>query len=1242
MLRTLLHWTTLAAAIALWLLAARGVRKEDEGRMPQAIARSIQADLSERSLQSAALDRHSADVLQWMGAADAGDDSAWVARQPYELFAFRGDSLIAWSTAAALPPAQMNETGRIYQLNSGTYYGYLRRFSWLPGGVSLAILFPIAQQYPFYNEYLQPCFAASEAIDPHMVVADAPTAGAAPLIAPDGRRIGWVQPPPVGDLPEPPANRIVWCWLLSLVALATWLQGWASALARRGRWGRGAALVVCSAVVIRLLLLHFGPPFRISETELFSPRLYASSSRLPSLGDLLLYVLGVAWCLLFIAPRIQLVPTKASPAMRWLAAVLCGCSLFGAGILFIRVIRSLVLDSLIAFDSSHLSALTGSSMTGLLIAILLLSILLIIAGVLRNALRNVLPSFGSQAGALLIGAFLLWLLFRQDLLLAFYGIAALWLSIDVLGQQVTRLRGGAGLFRVGNIFRSVGHCLLLAMLLQHYGRVREGETRRAFAEHIATRHDDAMEYNFGQSLTLVRTDTALQQFMRRPNPVLRKALEERLAALYFNNTLAAYQAQVYLFNADGKPVLNRDTTSLDALQKISRESIPSRTATDLYYREAATDDHIYLALMDLADSAGNMLGAMGIDLEQKKIVSETVLPELLQPATINQAEKAAGYAYAIYAGGRLVAQTSDYPFPFYVPHDPARATYHERKGNDFSTLIYTPDAYRSVYVWRRFGTLPEVLTLFSYLLLLRLILLAAGSAYRHSGHWLSHPDEAIRSLRGIGLRRRLQLSIMGIVAVSFIAIGIATVLFLRQQYDSSGKTRRQAMMQVVVRALQQWIKERDSDNDPAQWQKAISSPDFRYFLAGLAASQKIDINLFDADGHLSSTTQPAIYDQKLLAPVMRYEVLRYFAPQPRSLTTQIESIGALRYQSCYAPLRAEDGAIAAYVNVPLFYAQRELDEQISSVMVTLVNLYAVALLLSGLLAYFTTRWVTRAFDVIIRQFGRLSLHRNDLLQWPYDDEVGMLVAEYNKMARKVEESAALLAQNEREGAFREMARQVAHEIKNPLTPMNLYVQRLQRAIRAGEPDVVALAGRVSEALLEQINNLSAIATEFGAFARIGTARPEAVELSAVLRNVTEPFTANGKAQLSYEAPEGTVYVMADRSGLVRIFTNLLQNAVQAIPEGAAGVISVQLTTEAGHAHIRIRDNGAGISPEAQEKLFTPYFTTKSSGTGLGLAMTRQMLEAWGGAISYETAPGAGTTFLVRMPATEAEPDPDKP
>lgn len=1228
-LRKSLLWLPLAFAVLLWLMAAWGSGQETKGRTPEGAASLISKDLSVRQQHWQQWAQRSTVLRDWMQGLASPDVSLSLSKQDFFVFAFQGDSLSAWNTISVLPPDSMGHTGQIYTINSSVYYGFELRKNWMPRGYSLRVLFPIQWQYPFNNEYLQSGYAASPIIDPQLRLSDSALPGAVPILAPQGGHVAWLSPVPAGSLPMPPAGWIVWCWLLSLVLLAIWLQRWLSLFALRAGLAWPALMVLALAIGFRAVLMIYGPPFHISESELFSPRLYASSASLPSLGDLLLHVLACLWLILFIVPRLHFDELKWPGWLRWLMSLLAATGLFAVGLLFLWLVKSLVLDSLIPFDRAHISSLTGSSLTGILVVVLLLSMLLLILRVVRNCLLQLLPEIWQRAVVIMLSLVLAWGLTGFTLPDAARLLVTGWLLFALFTDWAAA--HNKGLPGMWDVFWAMTHCALLTVLLLHFTRQREATARRHFAEHIASRHDDAMEYNFSKVFPRIKGDTALIGFLSQPTERKRKALDERLTTRYLNDVLGAYQAHIFLFDAGGRPLMNPDSSRLDAFLAIKDRSVPSRTARHLYYREATTNDHLYLALANIDDSLGNLLGTLVADLEQKKIVSETVLPELLQPATVNQAEKAAGYSYAIYSGGRLVAQTSDYPFPFYIAFDSSTQVYRERPSQDASTLIYKPDAYRSVYVWRRFNTWTEALTLFSCLLLLRFSLLAIAWMYRQLRQWDGSLANPFRSLSGIGLRRRLQLSILGVVAVAFVGIGIVTILFLRQRYDDNQRDHRQAMMQLLTRGIQQWMKEQGADQNPEQWEGKAKSSEFGYFLNQLASAQKIDLNLFDAQGQLINTTQQAIFNQNLLAPVMHFDMLSVFQHKPRPMNTELERIGSLTYQSSYAPLRVEGGNPVGYLNVPLFYAQRDLDEQISSVVVTLINLYAAALLLSALLAYFMSRWMTRAFDMMIRQFGRLSLHQNEPLHWPYDDEIGVLVSEYNKMASKVEESVALLARHERESAFREMARQVAHEIKNPLTPMSLYVQRLERALASHEPDAMAMAERVCKALLEQINNLSVIATEFSEYARMAPSKMEMLELGPLIRNVAEPFAAQPDLSIEFQFLKEPVVVMADRSQMVRVLTNLIKNATQAIPKERAGRIVLSLVNESGQATVRVADNGSGILPELQEKLFTPYFTTKSSGTGLGLAMSLQIIESWGGSIRFETRLGEGTTFIVSLP-----------
>jgi nitrogen fixation/metabolism regulation signal transduction histidine kinase len=256
---------------------------------------------------------------------------------------------------------------------------------------------------------------------------------------------------------------------------------------------------------------------------------------------------------------------------------------------------------------------------------------------------------------------------------------------------------------------------------------------------------------------------------------------------------------------------------------------------------------------------------------------------------------------------------------------------------------------------------------------------------------------------------------------------------------------------------------------------------------------------------------------------------------------------------------------------------------------------------------------------------------NEVIDWKRNDEIGELVKEYNKMVGKLDESATVLAKSEREGAWREMARQVAHEIKNPLTPMKLSLQYLQKAISNNSDNVKELTSSVAQTLVEQINHLNQIAGEFSQFANIGNPRNEVFDLHEVLYQVTQLYGVNDRVQLDCTPLPNPVLINADRTHINRLFTNLIQNAIQAVSEEKIAVVEVDEELMGNKILVKVKDNGMGISEELSPKIFTPNFTTKTSGTGLGLAMCKGIVEQAKGKIWFETKTGEGSIFFVELP-----------
>lgn len=322
-----------------------------------------------------------------------------------------------------------------------------------------------------------------------------------------------------------------------------------------------------------------------------------------------------------------------------------------------------------------------------------------------------------------------------------------------------------------------------------------------------------------------------------------------------------------------------------------------------------------------------------------------------------------------------------------------------------------------------------------------------------------------------------------------------------------------------------------------------------------------------------------------------------------------------------------------YLHLPYFEKQNELNNEISNFLSALINIYILLLALAVIITLIISSRITQPLLLIQEKLSNIRLGRkNEPIEYRRKDEIGELVNEYNRMIEELAASAEKLSRSERESAWREMAKQVAHEIKNPLTPMKLSVQHLQKAWEEKSPKLTEIFQRISQTLVEQIDTLSNIATEFSTFAQMPQAKKEPVDLNKIIGSLLDLFKELPDISVTFSGDQKEKIVFADKDQLSRMFSNLLKNATQAIQSDKNGIIEVAVVTENNNYIISVHDNGAGIPANQIERIFTPSFTTKSSGMGLGLSIVKSIVEGSGGTIRFETQEGEGTTFFVTLPA----------
>jgi signal transduction histidine kinase len=490
----------------------------------------------------------------------------------------------------------------------------------------------------------------------------------------------------------------------------------------------------------------------------------------------------------------------------------------------------------------------------------------------------------------------------------------------------------------------------------------------------------------------------------------------------------------------------------------------------------------------------------------------------------------------------------------------------------------------------------------------------------------------LKSLLQLNIRNQVHGTIILVSVFSFTVIAVTTILFFISRYHSNNREKLSRTIHVMENELRSSIDTMPLNKYLSFNFDSITNNKLEVTINKISNIHAEYINLYDLYGNLKVSSLPLPYNKGILSEQMDPIAFYHLNKLKDVQFFQEQKIGSLEYLSNYVPVRDETGREYAYLNIPYFESQNKLQDEISNFLVTIINLNAFIFLVGGIIALFITNSITKSFSLISDQMKKINLEtNNEEIVWNRKDEIGDLVQEYNKMVKKLDISAEMLARSEREGAWREMARQVAHEIKNPLTPMKLNLQYLQMAIDKNSPDVKNISLYVAQILLEQIEHLSQIASDFSQFAKIGNTRKQIFNINEMLENSITLYSTNNEIHIDADLYQNEILIEADKTQINRLFTNLLQNAVQSVPDYRKVKLDIKSESHDQKVLISIKDNGNGIRADMINKIFAPNFTTKTSGTGLGLAMCKGIVETLNGRIWFDTKEGEWTCFFVELP-----------
>jgi signal transduction histidine kinase len=1146
--------------------------------------------------------------------------------------------LVFWNSQTVLPSGEIlasPETTGFAKLANG-FYAWRKQQD--RGGVSIALI-PVKWDFFITNTYLRNGFAMGRDIERNYDISLHAIGSQVKSL--HGKSLFHIIEKANSVIPK---NNMAAVWLRILAAIAVLLFLHLLANTTRSVKGLGWGVLVLagSIIVLRAISYFFPFPLNFRQFELFDPTIYGSNVVFRSLGDLLINSMLFAWVILFIHYHLQDIKIdtgKPSGARRWLYLGVSLAVMLVAAYIGGDIIRSLVADSQISFDVINFFTLNIYSVTGFIVLCCIAMGYFLLSQVLLFFIRpcferrSVIPFLALTVCGLVYLSFqlgkdyaafrlftLAWLLLYLFLLYT----ANLGLSI----RKVASLRLIFWLF-----FFSV---TITAVIVVENSK-KELVSRKHYAEILATKADPSSETLLNTLLTDFRSDYLAANFYRLLSDSSNRAFKDSLVNGNFSGYTNKYDTRIYTFDSNERPLYNDDVAGYNELNTVLNTQARATSVPGLFYYDESYDRFSYISKRTITTFDGDTLGYVFILANPRKYKTDALNLELFSKGNSNAIENSRVYAFAVYNNLQLVSNHNDYAFPTkleasQVPRDEFRTI---QKGG-YDELWYRAGAQKVVIIAKENNFFIESITLFSYLFCAFLVVTGLFSLFNLLIR-TRFSSLRVRNFWQMSIRNQVYGTVIFISAVSFVIIGVATILFFISRYQNTNREKLSRVIHVMENEVRISLNELAIFDDVVKVYDEAYREKLERLIDKVSEIHAVDVNLYDLDGNLRVSSLPLPYNKGIISTRMDPVAYYHLNKQKEVQYFKEEKIGKLSFVSNYVPVIDGNGREYAYLNIPYFTSESKLQEEIANFLVTIINLNAFIFLIAGIVALFITNRITRSFSFISKKMKAVSLGQmNEAIDWKRDDEIGELVKEYNKMVAKLDESAVALAKSEREGAWREMARQVAHEIKNPLTPMKLSLQYLQKAISNNADNVRELTANVALTLVEQIDHLTHIAGEFSQFANIGNPHNEDFELNEVLRMVTQLHSINDRLQLSWNPVPEPVYVHADRTQINRLFTNLIQNAIQAVPEGTTVRIRIEEERNENNILIKVTDNGTGIAEELQPKIFTPNFTTKTSGTGLGLAMSKGIVEQAKGRIWFETKAGEGTTFFVELPVLPAK------
>ncbi|MBN3584258.1 two-component sensor histidine kinase [Algoriphagus aestuarii] len=1000
---------------------------------------------------------------------------------------------------------------------------------------------------------------------------------------------------------------------------------------KKQRWQSiGYAILVLVGFRLVMMLLDF--PSTYLNLSLFDPGNYASSWFNPSLGDLMLNticaVIIFGMMISHLASRemrLKIKSLQQTNEIRAFGVIILLITSLGLWMIWILP-RDIISNSQWALDISSIPSFDWFKGLSFLILFLWGAIYVLMSLTLISLILEVAKSkIGLLKGLVLIGL-------PIAVLISVFSIwgALVWGIHMGLIALVIRFELFRNVFKLGfdTFLTFFFACLITAGIcgISTFQTEKNQliQSKIRFANQNLIENDVMTEFFLSEIFTRIKSDLFIQN--RMADPLLSKdPIETKIRKIYLDNYFDQFEVKVGVYSSSGQQL--QGPLDLGRLNDLRLKYINSDNATgvkDLYFIRGneGNSGNKFIAFVPLSkDNAAQ--GTIFLELNQLRVQPTSVYPKLLLDKKYSERLDPVRYDYAVFRGNELVRSTGSFNFQsaqlltrfgeakFYTEGIHVGKYHHFgiASGEDL-IVISSPNQTLSHF----FGNISLYFVAFVFLTFFTILVNTFLKGYKTFEFNYS---------------TKLQLYLNFAFFFPIIIISIITIGLLANSYRDDLDRQYIQKANLIRGNLSSFLNNQNAEE--------VDQDVINEEVNNLANTIASDLHIYADGGKLEASNRPNIFDKKILSNWINPAAISEIEEKNQNQFLSEERIGKLVYKSVYLAIPSSNSQKnLGILAVPFFESEAELNSLISDVLSNIFNAFVVIFILFLIVSYFVSKNLTFPFKLLTQKLKATNLENNEPMYWGSKDEIGLLVNEYNNMLFKLESSKKVLASTEKESAWREMAKQVAHEIKNPLTPMKLTLQHLLRLQGAGQLDDHERLKKSLETLIHQVDALSGIASSFSTFAKMPLPKNDLMNFKDVLNQVLELFKNDERLNLYFKDDSYTdnIPIIGDDKLFGRVISNLIINGVQAVEGDRKPEIKIWLWMSDQAVFLEITDNGNGIPPELRDKIFIPNFSTKSQGSGLGLAIAKSGVETAGGKIWFETEMNVGTTFYLTFPLLE--------